>query len=87
MMRKMAGCLTKNRGRKDQKSLKENTHENEHIKPRNTFCRNSKQFLGMGQVWDYVGLILFKMCKPIGYNGVLFTKRMAWFTNNVIKQL
>jgi len=43
-MRKIAGYLTKNRSGKDQK-IAQSTHENEHIKPRKTFWRNSKQFL------------------------------------------
>ncbi len=42
-MRKIAGYLTKNRSGKDQKIV-QSTHENEHIKPRKTFWRNSKQF-------------------------------------------
>ncbi|MBW9199073.1 hypothetical protein EVD32_04060 [Bacteroidales bacterium SW299] len=44
MMRKIAGYLTKNRSGKDQK-IAQSTHENEYIKPRKTFWRNSKQFL------------------------------------------
>ncbi|MBU3856516.1 MAG: hypothetical protein H9928_08190, partial [Candidatus Phocaeicola excrementipullorum] len=44
VMRKIAGYLTKNRSGKDQK-IAQSTHENEHIKPRKTFWRNSKQFL------------------------------------------
>ena len=43
-MRKIAGYLTKNRSGKDQK-IAQSTHENEYIKPRKTFWRNSKQFL------------------------------------------
>ncbi|MBW9200822.1 hypothetical protein EVD32_13290 [Bacteroidales bacterium SW299] len=43
-MRKIAGYLTKNRSGKNQK-IAQSTHENEHIKPRKTFWRNSKQFL------------------------------------------
>ena len=43
-MRKIAGYLTKNRSEKDQK-IAQSTHENEHIKPRKTFWRNSKQLL------------------------------------------
>ena len=45
-MRKIAGYLTKNRSEKDQK-IAQSTHENEHIKPRKTFWRNSKQLLNM----------------------------------------
>jgi len=45
-MRKIAGYLTKNRSGKDQK-IAQSTHENEHIKPRKTFWRNSKQFLNL----------------------------------------
>ena len=44
-MRKIAGYLT-NRSEKDQK-IAQSTHENEHIKPRKTFWRNSKQLLNM----------------------------------------
>ena len=44
VMRKIAGYLTKNRSGKDQK-IAQSTHENEHIKPRKTFWRNSKQLL------------------------------------------
>ncbi|WP_346709811.1 hypothetical protein [Phocaeicola salanitronis] len=40
-MRKIAGYLTKNRSGKDQK-IAQSTHENEYIKPRKTFWRNSK---------------------------------------------
>jgi hypothetical protein len=43
-MRKIAGYLTKNRSEKDQK-IAQSTHANEHIKPRKTFWRNSKQLL------------------------------------------
>ncbi|WP_346709257.1 hypothetical protein [Phocaeicola salanitronis] len=43
-MRKIAGYLTKNRSEKDQK-IAQSTHENEYIKPRKTFWRNSKQLL------------------------------------------
>ena len=43
-MRKIAGYLTKNRSGKNQK-IAQSTHENEHIKPRKTFWRNSKQLL------------------------------------------
>ncbi|OUP27376.1 hypothetical protein B5F25_19180 [Bacteroides sp. An19] len=43
-MRKIAGYLTKNRSEKDQKTA-QSTHENEYIKPRKTFWRNSKQLL------------------------------------------
>jgi len=43
-MRKITGYLTKNRSGKDQK-IAQSTHENEYIKPRKTFWRNSKQFL------------------------------------------
>ncbi|MBM6946848.1 hypothetical protein H6B32_17070 [Bacteroides gallinaceum] len=43
-MRKIAGYLTKNRSGKDQK-IAQSTHENEYIKPRKTFWRNSKQLL------------------------------------------
>ncbi|MDM8155088.1 hypothetical protein QUW14_12360 [Bacteroides gallinaceum] len=39
-----AGYLTKDRSGKDQK-IAQSTHENEYIKTRKTFCRNSKQFL------------------------------------------
>ena len=46
MMRKIAGYLTKNRSGKDQK-IAQSTHENEYIKPRKTFWRNSKQFLSI----------------------------------------
>ena len=45
-MRKIAGYLTKNRSEKDQK-IAQSTHENEHIKPRKTFWRNSKQLLNL----------------------------------------
>ena len=45
-MRKIAGYLTKNRSGKDQK-IAQSTHENEYIKPRKTFWRNSKQFLSL----------------------------------------
>ncbi|WP_083802552.1 hypothetical protein [Phocaeicola salanitronis] len=45
-MRKIAGYLTKNRSGKDQK-IAQSTHENEHIKPRKTFWRNSKRLLNM----------------------------------------
>jgi len=45
-MRKITGYLTKNRSGKDQK-IAQSTHENEYIKPRKTFWRNSKQFLNM----------------------------------------
>ncbi|MBW9200971.1 hypothetical protein EVD32_14080 [Bacteroidales bacterium SW299] len=48
-MRKIAGYLTKNRSGKDQK-IAQSTHENEHIKPRKTFWRNSKQFLSSAYV-------------------------------------
>ena len=41
---KIAGYLTKNRSEKDQK-IAQSTHENEYIKPRKTFWRNSKQLL------------------------------------------
>jgi len=43
-MRKIAGCLTKNRSEKDQK-IAQSTHENGYIKLEKTFCRNSKQLL------------------------------------------
>ncbi len=48
MMRKIAGYLTKNRSEKDQK-IAQSTHENEYIKPRKTFWRNSKQLLISGK--------------------------------------
>ncbi|OUN80964.1 hypothetical protein B5G04_06830 [Bacteroides sp. An51A] len=41
-MRKIADYLTKNRSGKDKKTA-QSTHENEYIKPRKTFWRNSKQ--------------------------------------------
>jgi len=48
-MRKIAGYLTKNRSEKDQK-IAQSTHENEYIKPRKTFWRNSKQLLNEGVI-------------------------------------
>ena len=42
----IAGYLTKNRSEKDQK-IAQSTHENGYIKPRKTFCRNSKQLLNV----------------------------------------
>ena len=55
-MRKIVGYLTKNRSGKNQKIV-QSTHENEYIKPRKTFWRNSKQLLKQraGQLtekWD-----------------------------------
>ncbi len=47
-MRKIAGYLTKNRNKKDQK-IAQSTYENEYIKQGKTFCRNSKQFLKVSQ--------------------------------------
>ncbi|OUO84344.1 hypothetical protein B5F71_02045 [Bacteroides sp. An269] len=41
-MRKIADYLTKDRSGKDKKTA-QSTHENEYIKPRKTFWRNSKQ--------------------------------------------
>ena len=52
-MRKIAGYLTKNRSGKDQK-IAQSTHENEYIKPRKTFWRNSKQFLSISSLKIYV---------------------------------
>ena len=48
VMRKIADYLTKNRSKNDQK-ITQSTHEDEYIKPRNTFCRNSKQFLNLAK--------------------------------------
>ncbi|WP_346709420.1 hypothetical protein [Phocaeicola salanitronis] len=52
-MRKIAGYLTKNRSGKDQK-IAQSTHENEHIKPRKTFWRNSKQLLSWLKAFIYM---------------------------------
>ncbi|MBW9200774.1 hypothetical protein EVD32_13045 [Bacteroidales bacterium SW299] len=52
-MRKIAGYLTKNRSGKDKK-IAQSTHENEYIKPRKTFWRNSKQFLSISSLKIYV---------------------------------
>ena len=44
VMRKIASYLTKNRSETGRK-IAQSTHENEYIKQKKTFCRNSKQFL------------------------------------------
>ena len=56
-MRKIAGYLTKNRSGKDQK-IAQSTHENEYIKPRKTFWRNSKQFLTFAVTRDHKSHVL-----------------------------
>ena len=58
-MRKIAGYLTKNRSGKDQK-IAQSTHENEYIKPRKTFWRNSKQLLN--RCWFIVMAVHFSAC-------------------------
>ena len=60
-MRKMAGYLTKNRSGKDQK-IAQSTHENEHIKPRKTFWRNSKQFLRVSKFSQVYFANCFREC-------------------------
>ena len=61
MMRKIAGYLTKNRSGKDQK-IAQSTHENEHIKPRKTFWRNSKQFLRVSKFSQVYFANCFRGC-------------------------
>ena len=52
-MRKIAGYLTKNRSEKGQK-VAQSAHENRHIKPGKTFCRNSKQLLSHRQIYGKI---------------------------------
>ena len=68
VMRKIAGYLTKNRSGKDQK-IAQSTHENEYIKPRKTFWRNSKQLLiQIINIYASVGNELILICAIYGEN-------------------
>ena len=76
-MRKIAGYLTKNRSGKDQK-IAQSTHENEHIKPRKTFWRNSKQLLiiGNGNIRRYS--LLIKSVSSVVNESIIFNLCNLW---------
>ena len=80
-MRKIAGYLTKNRSGKDQK-IAQSTHENEYIKPRKTFWRNSKQFLSLSKdlflffVTEETFIFAGRMCDCI-MQGKVFLRLLA----------